>query len=172
VQLLEDLAKNASTLDLLAIHMMPRDVTTHWNSTYNMLVFALEYRRATDEISGDKKMRKYELEAKEWDLVQQLCDVLEVCPSLVFSFLSTIFSQLFKDATLFFSWSTPNLATVIPAMDHIDAHLATASQNLKFSPAIRASLALGKTHLNKYYDMTDHSEVYQIAMSEFLIHLS
>ena len=53
-------------------------------------------------------------------------------------------------------------------MDHIDTHLATASQDLKYSLAIRASLALGKTHLNKYYDMTNHSEVYQIAMSEFL----
>ena len=51
-------------------------------------------------------------------------------------------------------------------MDHIDTHLATASQSSKYSPAIRASLALGKAHLNKYYDMTDHSEVYRIAMSE------
>jgi hypothetical protein len=75
-------------------------------------------------------------------------------------------SQIFKDATLFFSRSTPDLATVIPAMDHIDNHLATAGQNLKYSPAIRASLALGKAHLNKYYNMTDHSEVYRIAMSE------
>jgi hypothetical protein len=55
---------------------------------------------------------------------------------------------------------------VIPAMDHIDAHLATASQSSKYSPAIRASLALGKAHLNKYYNMTDHSEVYRIAMSK------
>ena len=53
-------------------------------------------------------------------------------------------------------------------MDHIDAHLATASQDLKYSPAIRASVALGKAHLNKYYDMTDSSEVYRIAMSERL----
>jgi hypothetical protein len=79
---------------------------------------------------------------------------------------STYVLQIFKDATLFFSRSTPNLATVIPAMDHIDAHLATASQDLRYSPAIRAALVLGKTHLNKYYDMTDHSEVYRIAMSE------
>jgi len=83
--------------------------------------------------------------------------------------LLTRISQLFKDATLFFSRATPNLATVIPAMDHIDAHLATASQDLKYSPAIRASLALGKSHLNKYYNMTDHSEVYRIAMSKLLV---
>jgi hypothetical protein len=51
-------------------------------------------------------------------------------------------------------------------MDHIDAHLATVSQDLKYSPAIRAAVALGKAHLNKYYDMTDSSEVYRIAMSK------
>ena len=85
---------------------------------------------------------------------------------VVVPFLPLTFSQIFKDATLFFLRSTLNLATVIPAMDHIDTHLATASQNLKYSPAIRASLALRKAHLNKYYDMTDYSEVYRIAMSE------
>jgi hypothetical protein len=84
---------------------------------------------------------------------------------LIGPFLSLMFFHIFKDATLFFLCSTPNLATMIPAMDHIDTHLATASQDLKYSPAIRASLALGKAHLNKYYDMTDHSEVYRIMMS-------
>ena len=89
-----------------------------------------------------------------------------MCHSL-YSYFPLTYSQLFKDATLFFSRGTPNLATVIPAMDHIDTHLATASRNMEYSPAIRASLALGKTHLNKYYDLTDHSEVYRIAMSEY-----
>ncbi len=51
-------------------------------------------------------------------------------------------------------------------MDHIDTHLATASQSSKYSPAICASLTLGKAHLNKYYDMTDQSEVYHIAISK------
>src|SRR6266446_4680603 len=53
-------------------------------------------------------------------------------------------------------------------MDHIDEYLATASQNLKYSEAIRAALALGKQTLNRYYDKTDHSEVYRIAMGESL----
>jgi hypothetical protein len=53
-------------------------------------------------------------------------------------------------------------------MDHIDEHLTTTSENVKYSPAIRAALALGKVLLNKYYDMTDHSEVYRIAMGEYL----
>ena len=74
-------------------------------------------------------------------------------------------TQIFKDATLYFSCGTPNLATVIPAMDHIDKVLATAADNsFKLSPAIRAALAIGKTTLNKYYNLTDQSEVYRIAM--------
>jgi hypothetical protein len=51
-------------------------------------------------------------------------------------------------------------------MDHIDEYLATASQNVKYSEAIRAALALGKKTLNRYYDKTDHSEVYRIAMGK------
>ena len=53
-------------------------------------------------------------------------------------------------------------------MDHIDEYLATASQNVNYSEAIRAALALGKRTLNHYYDKTDHSEVYRIAMGKFL----
>jgi hypothetical protein len=52
---------------------------------------------------------------------------------LFINFISvTHTSQMFKDATLFFSRMTPNLATMIPAMDHIDTHFATVSQDLKF----------------------------------------
>ena len=73
-QLLQDLAQEAS--DPLPIQMMPRDVVTCWNSTLDMLVFALEYHQAIDMITGDRDMRKYELLEEECGLVQQLCDVL------------------------------------------------------------------------------------------------
>lgn len=67
--------------------MMPRDVATRWNSTYDMLVFALEYRMVIDEISGDRDMRKYELDEQEWGLVEQLCNLLEVRYATVFPLL-------------------------------------------------------------------------------------
>lgn len=54
-----------------------------------MLVFAIEYRKAIDEISGDKEMRKYELDEEEWTIVQQLCDILEVHCSFVVMVIST-----------------------------------------------------------------------------------
>lgn len=53
-------------------------------------------------------------------------------------------------------------------MDHINEYMATASQNLDYSEATHAALALGKRTLNRYYDKTDHSEVYWIAMGTLL----
>lgn len=76
-------------------------------------------------------------------------------------------SQIFKDATLYFSRSTPNLAKVIPAMDRIDQHLATSSLNDSLPSCIKGALAVGKRLLNKYYSYTDHSELYRIAMGVY-----
>jgi hypothetical protein len=81
VQILEDLANNINH-DLsnpLAVQMMPHDIVTCWNSTFNILIFALKYHEAINEISVDRDMRKYELLEEEWKLVQQLCDILAVC---------------------------------------------------------------------------------------------
>jgi hypothetical protein len=79
------------------------------------------------------------------------------------------FCQIFKDTTLFFSCGTPNLATVIPAMDHIDHVLATSSHGHYFSLPVRAALVLGKNTINRYYNKTDHSETYRIAMSKYIV---
>ena len=56
---------------------------------------------------------------------------------------------------------------VIPAMDHIDEHLTTTSLDRLYCPAVRVALALGKTVLNKYYSLTDASDLYRVAMGEF-----
>jgi len=56
---------------------------------------------------------------------------------------------------------------VIPAMDHINTYLASATQNCGYSASIHAALTIGKRTLNQYYNKTDHSEVYRIAMSKF-----
>ena len=63
--------------------MMPQDVTMRWNSSFDMLNFALEYRLAIDAIIDEKemKLRQYKLLDKDWKIVRQLYDVLKVCPS-------------------------------------------------------------------------------------------
>jgi hypothetical protein len=57
-------------------------------------------------------------------------------------------------------------------MDHIDAHLATATRTTGYSASIRAALAIGKKTLNRYYNKTDYSEVYRIAMGGFHLDIS
>jgi len=52
-------------------------------------------------------------------------------------------------------------------MDHLDQHLATSALDLSLPASIRAAATLGKRTLNMYYTMTDHSEVYRIAMGKF-----
>ena len=49
-------------------------------------------------------------------------------------------------------------------MDHIDEHLATAAIDNDYPLAIKAALATAKKTLNRYYDKTDHSEMFRIAM--------
>ena len=60
-----------------------------------------------------------------------------------------------------------SLAVVISAMDHIDEMLTMESQDTDLEPSIRGVLSLTKNILNKYYNKTDDSEVYRIAMSEY-----
>ena len=61
--------------------MMPRDVSTRWNSTFDMLNFALDYRVPIDEITStrDLNLRKYELRDEEWAITQNLRDTLKMC---------------------------------------------------------------------------------------------
>ena len=51
-------------------------------------------------------------------------------------------------------------------MDRMHADLVTACTNENYSPAIRAALKIGKKLLDKYYSITDNSEIYRIAMSK------
>lgn len=73
--------------------------------------------------------------------------------------------QIFNDATEFFLRAHPNLAAVIPAMDHIEETLNAYALDDTKPHAIRVAVALAKKTLNRYYESTDSSEVYRIAMS-------
>ena len=50
-------------------------------------------------------------------------------------------------------------------MDRMHAELVAACKNENYSIAIRAALEIGKNLLNKYYSITDDSEIYRIAIS-------
>lgn len=59
---------------------MPQDVSTRWNSTYQMLEFALKYRTVIDMLTSERALdlRKYEVDKEEWILATQLCKILKV----------------------------------------------------------------------------------------------
>jgi hypothetical protein len=61
--------------------LIPRDVTTRWNSTYDMLSFSLRYRPSIDAITADKttKLRQYELDDGDWSIAEDLVAILKVC---------------------------------------------------------------------------------------------
>lgn len=60
--------------------MIPRDVATRWNSTFDMLNFCLEYKKPIQLMTADFDMdlRDYELNRDEWTVATQLRDVLKV----------------------------------------------------------------------------------------------
>ena len=64
----------------LGLRVMPRDVATRWNSTYEMLDFAYKYRKAYNEITANRNMnlRTYELSNEDWKIVKDLATVLKV----------------------------------------------------------------------------------------------
>ena len=86
-------------------------------------------------------------------------------------FINLSFPQIFKTVTLEFSTDTPCITNVIPAMDKMHENLFAACNNPAYSASIRAALKIGMNLLNKYYSITDNSEVYRIAIGMFFYYL-
>lgn len=152
----------------LSHHMMPCDVSTCWNSTDDMLLFALDFHPAIDSMTAkqDFDLQKYELSPAEWGIAKELRDVLKAFfLHSHHSLFTKHFGQVFKDVTLFFSHGTPNLAMAIPAMNHINKVLVTSSDRSQYSLSICVALIISKNAINQYYNKTDYSEIYCIAMS-------
>jgi len=175
------MVKNSSTILLpewyrtltthhLSSRIMLRDVSTRWNSTHDMLTFAAQYRPAIDSMT-DLGLRKYELDQAEWKLVGELRDVLKVSNFFV---CSSHFSYLSEDIqrrdTVFLTRNTQSCNRNPSYGSHRQIPCHTASER-QHSPAIRAALAIGKKTINKYYNKTDHSEVYRIAMGMSFIYI-
>ncbi|KAJ7580325.1 hypothetical protein C8J56DRAFT_731630, partial [Mycena floridula] len=136
----------------MPVRIIPHYVSTRWNSTYYLLVFVLKYAAVIDDIAGNKDFNlcKYELDIAEWRIVKDLVTVL-------------------AKATVFFSQDTVcTISSVIPMMDRIDA-LLTGQASKSIHPSVKIAVLLAKKTLNRYYSLTDTSDVYRIAMGEYLL---
>jgi hypothetical protein len=60
--------------------IMPCDVSTRWNSIFDMLDFAILYREAIDTMTANRllKLRQFELDNEEWEIAERLRDTLRV----------------------------------------------------------------------------------------------
>ena len=47
------------------------------------------------------------------------------------------------------------------------AELTATVENVDYSPALQAALLLGKSVLDKYYSLSDESEIYRIAVGMY-----
>ncbi|KAJ7576299.1 hypothetical protein C8J56DRAFT_759954, partial [Mycena floridula] len=67
-----------SELNML-VRLIPRDVATRWNSTFDILSFAVEYSPVIDAMTvlRDSPLRKYELSLAEWRIARDLVKVLK-----------------------------------------------------------------------------------------------
>ena len=94
--------KNSSTIALpqwyrilenlsLDARVIPCDVCTRWNATYDMLDVAYQYKKAINKITDmwDMKLCAYEIETHEWKVVRQLRDLLKVSDCLFCTICST-----------------------------------------------------------------------------------
>ncbi|KAE9387864.1 hypothetical protein BT96DRAFT_777490, partial [Gymnopus androsaceus JB14] len=132
-------------------HVLPHDIATHWNSTYNMLSAFIKMKSAVVDFldHASNGLADYALSLEEWEAIGDLVKALKIL----------------KDATTFFSSNSPNISSVIPAMDAIDEAFASGIvDNHELCAPLRHALSIGKKTLNKYYALTDDLDIYRITM--------
>ncbi|KAJ6613356.1 hypothetical protein B0H10DRAFT_2222260 [Mycena sp. CBHHK59/15] len=99
--------RSAFSTKNMAVRLLPRDVRARWNSTYDMLVVAVQYNDVVNTVTADRNLplRKYELSDIDSMIVEDV---------------------IFKQATLLFSSDNRStIANVITTMDKIDDLITT-----------------------------------------------
>jgi hypothetical protein len=157
--------------------LMVRDVSTHWNSTAELIQRALELKEALKILVAKAdynkprgvRLARFNLSMDEWRLLEQLSPLLDVCISIILCLVLQWFIlvfQIFLFATKEISKSsTPLIHEVIPIFDVITSALDEFIDNIELEPIVRHAALRGMLMLNKYYALTDDSIVYRIAMS-------
>lgn len=113
-----------------------------------------------------------ELSPEEWVILEELSPLLGVCATMHFAqsaLLTFDTLQAFHDISLEMQSSTiPLISSVIPRIDDLVRVIDDFKDDTSKHPAVRSAAIRGLTILNKYYQKSDESFVYRIAMGESL----
>lgn len=69
-----------------------------------------------------------------------------------------------------FSCNSASVYAVIPAMDKLDSHMNNVEMKEEFQPAIRAAIKLARKKMDRYWNLTDDSNMYHIATGKHNFH--
>jgi len=64
----------------MSIRLIPRDVATRWNSSSDMVDFALDHRKPIEVVTQKRSLglREFKLSDEEWAILEELRKVLKV----------------------------------------------------------------------------------------------
>lgn len=158
---------------------MIKPVDTRWNSKSLMISRAIYLKPAIEDICSKKSLvvqyntRHLKLKREEWVILEQLEPLLGVRHFSYFFLLRLIsFSQAFYDISLLMQRAEiPLISAVIPSIDALVRVIDDFRDDTANHPAVRSAAMRGLNILNKYYQKSDESFVYRIAMG-MLLYLS
>ncbi|KDQ05668.1 hypothetical protein BOTBODRAFT_122407 [Botryobasidium botryosum FD-172 SS1] len=153
----ESLREECRLLDI-SFHIPERNVATRWNSTVVMMNSIASLREATDNLCDHQPaLRQYKLTDEEWTIIGQLQPVLNG----------------FLDATKIISESNKCLVSeVIPLIDNLHAWLVEVADAENLHKTVRHAAQRGIAVMDKYYSLTDESNVARFALRKFFLFLS
>jgi len=115
--------------------------------------------------TSPSKLRKFELDDGDWEVIDDLVLVLSVCYSLSCMVCDSHspYHSYTKKQLFFFSSSKVPIMGIILTMDRLDRHLRPSS-TVSYCAPIIAAMKLAKKKMDWYYSLTDDSSAYHIAM--------
>jgi hypothetical protein len=151
---------------------MIKPVDTRWNSKAYMIARAIYLKPAIEDICSKNSLvaqyntRPLKLKREEWTILEQLSPLLGVCYFLIHMHSRLIsVLQAFCDMSVQMQSAHDTLISgVIPGMDRLVCVIDKYKDNIKIHSAVRSAAMRGLTILNKYYQKSDESFIYRIAM--------
>jgi hypothetical protein len=148
-------------------------VATRWNSHGKCMERLFTLQPAVAALCSDRSLPafgRYQMSSVEWDIIEQMQPILRVRVYNLSSLMSTNMNfifQTFISATEAIQTAEASLVYhIIPMIDKFNEILTTMIVNTELHLALRHAAKMASMMLDKYYTLTDESEVYRTAMGK------